>query len=101
MNLCESRNMTEKVATCASLLGSPPLGNDTHGGSTTNQGVGEEAGKRYGKTSFLPVLRSMPKIISQDCFRQSWKSPTTVMSRVTGQHGETCSDMFTQKKTKQ
>ena len=62
--------MIEEEATCASLLGSPPLGNDTHGGSTTKKSVGEEAGKRYGKTSFLPVLRSMPKIIPQDSFRQ-------------------------------
>ena len=33
---------------------SPPLGNDTHGGSTTKQCVGEEAGKSYWKTSFFP-----------------------------------------------
>ena len=46
----------EEEATCASLLGSPPLGNDTHGGSTTKLGIGEEAGKSHGKTSFLPVL---------------------------------------------
>ena len=101
MNLCESRNLTEKVATCASLLESPHLGNDTHGDSTTNQGVGEEAGKRYGKTSFLPVLRGVPKIISQDCFRQGWRSPTTVMSRVNCQLWETGSEAFTQKKVKQ
>ena len=65
--------MIEEEATCASLLVSPPIGDDTHGGSTTKKGVGEEAGKRYGKTSFLPVLRSMPKIIRQDCFRQGWQ----------------------------
>ena len=63
---------------------SPPLGNDTHGGSTTKKGVGEEAGKRYGKTSFVPVLRSVPKIIPQDYFRQGWRSPTTEMFRETG-----------------
>ena len=61
VNQGESRNLTDKVATCASLLGSPPLGNDTHGGSTFNQGVREEAGKRFGKTSFRSVLRIMPK----------------------------------------
>ena len=33
-----------------------PLGNDTHGGSTTKMGIGEAAGESYGKTSFLPVL---------------------------------------------
>ena len=37
-------------------VGSPPPGCDTHGGSTTKQGIGEEAGESYGKTSFLPVL---------------------------------------------
>ena len=41
------------------------------------------------RPSFLPVLRSMPKIISQDCFLQGWRSPTTVMSRVNGQYRET------------
>ena len=76
--------MIEEEATCASLLGSPPLGNDTHGVSTTKKGVGEEAGKRYGKTPFLPVFRSMPKILPQDSFRQGWRSPTTEMFRETG-----------------
>ena len=76
-SLGETRDVIEEETTCVSLLGSPHLGNDTHGGSTTKKGVGEKAGKRYGKTSFLPVLRSMPKIISQDCFRQGWGSPTT------------------------
>ena len=75
MNLGESRSLTERVASFAGLLGSPPLGNDTHGGSKSDQGVGEEAGKRYGKTSFLPVLRSMPKIIPQDCFRSGLEKP--------------------------
>ena len=83
-NLGETKDVIEEEATCASLLGSPPLGNDTHGGSTTKKGVGEEAGKRYGKTSFLPVLRSKPKIIPQDCFRQSWRSRTTEMFQETG-----------------
>ena len=41
----------------------PPHGYDTHGGSTTKQGIGEEAGESYGKTSFLPVLRRMSKVI--------------------------------------
>ena len=83
-NLGETKDKIEEEATCASLLGSPPLGNDTHGGSTTKKGVGEEAGKKHGKTSFLPVLRSMPKIIPQDSFRQGWRSPTTEMFRETG-----------------
>ena len=42
---------------------SPPLGNDTHGDPTTKMGIGEEAGESYGKTSFLPVLRRMLKVI--------------------------------------
>ena len=50
--------MIEEEATCASLLGSPPIGNDTHGGSTTKMGIGEEAGESYGKTSFFPGLES-------------------------------------------
>ena len=54
---------SEEETTCASLLGSPPLGCDTHGGSTTQQGIGEEAGECYGKTSFVPVLRRMSKVI--------------------------------------
>ena len=82
-NIGETKDVIEEEATCASLLGSPPLGNDTHGGSTTKKGVAEEAGERYGKTSFLPVLRSVPKIIPQDCFRQGWRSPTTEMFRKT------------------
>ena len=55
-NLGETKDVIEEEATCASLLGSPPLGNDTHGGSTTKKGVGEEAGKRYGKTFVPPSL---------------------------------------------
>ena len=39
-NLGEIKDVIEEEATCASLLGSPPLGNDTHGGSTTKKGVG-------------------------------------------------------------
>ena len=61
VNLGESRNLTEKVATCASLLGSPPM----------RRMVVQRPTRAYGKTSFLPVLRSMPKIISQDFFRQA------------------------------
>ena len=83
-NLGKTKDVIQKEATGASLLESPALGNDTHGGSTTNKGVGEKAGKRHGKTSFLPVLRSMPKIIPQDCFRQGWRSLTTDMFRETG-----------------
>ena len=56
VSLGEAKDSIEVEATCASLLGSPPLGNDTHGGSTTKMGIGEEAGESYGKTSFLPVL---------------------------------------------
>ena len=48
----EAKDLIEEEATCASLLGSPPLGYDTHGGTTTKQSVGEEAGE----SSFLPVL---------------------------------------------
>ena len=56
VSLGEAKDSIEVEATCASLLGSPLLGNDTHGGSTTKMGIGEEAGESYGKTSFLPVL---------------------------------------------
>ena len=56
VSLGEAKDAIEVEATCASLLGSPLLGNDTHGGSTTKMGIGEEAGESYGKTSFLPVL---------------------------------------------
>ena len=63
-NLGETKDVFEEEATCASLLESPPLGNDMQDGSTTKKGVGEEAGKSYGENSFLP------KITSQDCFRQ-------------------------------
>ena len=37
-------------------VGELTFGDDTHGGSTTEQGIGEEAGESYGKISFLPVL---------------------------------------------
>ena len=47
MNLGEAKNVIEEEATCASLLGSPPLDNDTQGGSTTKKGVEEEAGESY------------------------------------------------------
>ena len=57
--LGEANDAIEEEATCASLFGSPPLGNDTHNGSTS---IGEEAGESYGKTSFLPVLRRMLKV---------------------------------------
>ena len=56
VSLGEAKDVIEEEATCASLSGSPPLGNNTHGGSTTKMGVGEEAAESYGKTSFLPVL---------------------------------------------
>ena len=82
-------------------VGEPTPGNDTHGGSTTKKGVGDEAGKGCGKTSFLPVLRSMAKITSQHCFRQGWRSPTTEMSRVSCQLRETGGEAFIQKKVKQ
>ena len=48
VSLGEAKDAIEVEATCSSLLGSPPLGNDTHGGSTTKMGVGEEAGQSYG-----------------------------------------------------
>ena len=56
VSLGEAKDAIEEETTCASLLGSPPHGDDTHGRSTTKQGVGEEAGESYGKTSFLTVL---------------------------------------------
>ena len=56
MSLGEAKDAIKEETTCASLWGSPPLGDDTHGGSTTKQGIGEEVGESYGKTSFLPVL---------------------------------------------
>ena len=36
----EAKDVIEEEATCASLLWSPPLGHDTHGGSTTNRAFG-------------------------------------------------------------
>ena len=51
VSLGEANDAIEEEATCASLLGSPPLGNDTHGGSTTRICIGEEAGGCHGKTS--------------------------------------------------
>ena len=46
-NLSETKDVIEEEeATCASLLGSPPLGNDAHVGSTTKKVVAEEAGKK-------------------------------------------------------
>ena len=56
-NLGEIRDVIEEEATCVGLLGSPPLGNDTRGGSTTKKGVDEEASKRYGKTSWAGEAR--------------------------------------------
>ena len=56
VGLGEAKDAIEVEATCASLLGSPPLGNDTRGGSTTKMGIRKEAGESYGKTSFFPVL---------------------------------------------
>ena len=81
VSLGEANDAIEEEATCASLLGSPPLGNDTHGGSTTKMGIGEEAGESYGKTSFIPFLRRMLKVIQK--------------------HWETGCEGFTQKKVKQ
>ena len=81
VSLGEANDAIEEEATCASLLESPPLGNDTHGGSTTKMGIGEEAGESYGKTSFFPVLRRMLKVIQK--------------------HQETGCEGFTQKKVKQ
>ena len=65
VSLGEANDAIEEEASCASLLGSPPVGNDTHGGSTTKMGIGEEAGESYGKTSFLPFLRRMLKVIQK------------------------------------
>ena len=56
VNLGEAKDVIEEETTCASLLGSSPLGNDTHAGSTTKVGTGEEAGTREHKTSFLSLL---------------------------------------------
>ena len=53
VSLNETNNTIKEEATCASLVRSPHLGHDTHGGSTTKMGIGEEAGESYGKTSFL------------------------------------------------
>ena len=65
----EAKDAMEEETTCASLLESPLFGHDTHGGSKTKQGMGEEAGESYGKTSFLPVLRRLSKVIHRhrDC----------------------------------
>ena len=100
-NLGETRDVIEEEATCVSLFESQPLGDDTHGSSTTKQGVGEEAGKRYGKTSFLPILRSMPKIISQDCFRQGWRSQTTEISKLVASSGKPVAKHSLKMKVKQ
>ena len=80
VSLGEAEDAIEEEATCASLLESPLLGNDTHGGSTTKMGIGA-AGESYGKTSFLPVLRRMLKVIQK--------------------HRETGCEGFTLKKVKQ
>ena len=56
VSLGEAKDAIEVEATSASLLESPLLGNDTHGGSTTKMGIGEDAGESCGKASFLPVL---------------------------------------------
>ena len=79
-------------ATCASLLGSPHFGNDTHGGSTTRMGIGEEAGESNGKTSFLPVLRRMLR---------AFRSTGDRLRGVHQKHRETGCEGFTQKKVKQ
>ena len=80
VSLGEANDAIEDEATCASLLGSPPLGNDTHSCSTTKMDIGEEAGESYGKTSFLPVPRRMLKVILK--------------------HRETCCEGFAHKKVK-
>ena len=77
VSLGEAKDAIEVEATCASLLGSPHLCNDTHGGSTTKMDTGEEAGESYGKTSFLTVLSRMSRIIQM--------------------HGETCCRALTRK----
>ena len=81
VSLGEANDAIEDAATCASLLVSPPLGHDTHGGATTKMGIGEEAGESYGETSFLLVLRRVLKVIQK--------------------HRETGCEEFTQKKVEQ
>ena len=73
-------------ATCASLLGSPHFGNDTHGGSTTKMGIGEEAGESYGKTSFLPVLRRMLRVFQKHGRPVARSSPEAPGDRLRGVH---------------
>ena len=65
VSLGEANDAIEEEATCASLLGSPLLGNDTDGGSTTTMDIGEEASESYGKTSFLTILRRTLKVIQK------------------------------------
>ena len=55
VSLGEAKDAIEEEAAYTSLLGSPPLGNDTHGGSTTKIGIGE-AGESYGKPHVPPSL---------------------------------------------
>ena len=61
--LVKQKIRLKKKPHARACCGSPLLGYDTHGGSTTKQGIGEEAGESYGKTSFLPVLPRMSKVI--------------------------------------
>ena len=86
VSLGEANDAIEEEATCASLLGSPPFGNDTHGGSTTKMGVGEEAGESYGKTSFLPVLRRMLKSFRSTGRAVARRSPEALGDRLRGVH---------------
>ena len=69
-NLGETRDVIQEEAACASLMGSPPLGNDTHGNSMTKEGGREVANKKYGETSFFPILRS----VEQRFFHHGWKA---------------------------
>ena len=46
--------------------------------------VEEEAGKSYDKTSFLQVLRGMPKIISQDSYFKQAEQLKAVLTTRTG-----------------
>ena len=89
VNLGGAKNVIEE-ATCASLFGSPPLGNDTHVVQRQKQCVVEEAGKGYDKTSFLPVLRGMPKIMSQDSYSKQAKQMDAVPTS-SSERPNTCS----------
>ena len=72
----EAEDVIEEEARRASLLGSPHLGHDTHG-STTKQGIGEQPGESYGKTSFLPVLCRISKSHASAQGGNLWQSVHT------------------------